>query len=671
MKRPYLILGLCLWAPWVIPAPNSEFTELSLEELMQVSVSSITKMEMPIEEASMSAYVVGEREIRQRGYRYLIDVLKNTPGVYIVEMSASEKATNEIYIRGFFANRKITVLVDGNRIKPPTGEAITFFARMPLLNVKQVEISLGSASSIYGADAMLATINVVTHPIDDRADIKLTGGSDNTGEVQVSLGKKLTEDFAVNLSGSFQRTDGDDFVSHYPELYAGRDVDLSEHSHNVHLKVEYDDLLLSYYRLFNKRNNSIGFNPAFFDYSGAAFWQTTNQAVNLVYGWDLDQFWQTKTRLSYESTDLDDASNYRAFGAVARAAWDGDVFRFAQDLAYQKGDLNWFNGLEISYFRSTPKIPLDSPELGVIKQHYQNYALFSQLDYRFSDRLKLNAGIRMDYDSRFKPEFNPRLGFSWWAMDDLRVFATWATSYLAAAPYLVHERWDSPTASHRPNPDLKPEKMSTYELGFDWRINARHSFTLSGFVTEARDLVRVQDNSAAGLPNQNVNTASAESYGFHLNSQHQLPYGFSLQSSYQLTMGEQDGEQSENRVELIRVPKHLLQGNLQYHWQSWTWSLRGRWFDHISSHEQNTLYRGGVAKGATILDTNLQYPHQLGDTRLTFDVSVDNLLDHRYYQFGVDDNLNVNDPWGNQYPFFLPQLPQRGRKIYFSVGINY
>ncbi len=670
-----ILCPLLLLLPFHTWADSSELQQLSLEELMQVSISSITKMKMPVQDASMSAFVITDQEIKNRGYRYLLDILKNTPGIYIVPMSASEKATDEIYIRGLYANRKITLLIDGNRIKPPTGEPETFFNRIPLLNIKQVEISFGSASSLYGADAMLATINLVSQPFSKQghADILLTGGTDNTGEVQLSAGKKISDEIAFNLSGSFQRTDGDNLAAHYPTLYTNKNVNLTEHSYNIHLKAEYLGLSFSYYRLYNKRNNSIAFNPAFFDYSGAAFWKTRNQAINLAYHWELTPFWQTRSRFSYESTELDDQSSYRAFGTIAGATWKGEVFRLAQNFIYQKGDWNWFTGLETAFFRSTPKVPLANPELGVITLHYQNYAIFSQLDYQFTNTLKLNAALRLDYDTRYYPVVNPRLGFSWNALPPLRFFGTWATSYLAPAPYLVYERWNAPgSLGHRPNLNLHPERMSTYELGATWTITAQHIVTLNGFFTQSNNLVRVEDNSALGLPNKNVNSAHGKTYGVHIYSKHQLPYGFFLNSSYQFTAGRQSSiNLIQETVPLARMPQHLLQTNLEYHWQAWIFSFRTRWFDNLKSNENNNRFQGARTHGATVIDTNIHYQQQIRKVTFHADLNINNLLDQRYYQFGIDDNLTVTDPTGNQQDFFLSQLPQAGRKIYFSMGLNY
>ena len=152
---------------------------------------------------------------------------------------------------------------------------------MPLIDVKQIEISIGSVSSIYGADAMLGAINLVTETGAgiDGIKMKVTGGTRDTGEVQVAAGKKINEDISVSLSGSFRHSAQENLQKNYPEIYGKFDnIDLTEKNNNVHFKANYKDLTVSYYRLQNISNNSLTFNPNppfSYDYSGKAFWDLT------------------------------------------------------------------------------------------------------------------------------------------------------------------------------------------------------------------------------------------------------------------------------------------------------------------------------------------------------------------------------------------------------------
>lgn len=402
---------------------ETEFASVLLEELMETSITSITKMEIPLKKSPVTAFVITQDEIIRKGYHHLTNILKNTARIHTANLSFTERAITEIYVRGYYANNKITVLVDSIKIPPPTSEPITFLDTIPLIGVKQVEISFGSASSIYSADAMLATINIVTQDGEtiDGAHVKATAGNFDTGEVQVVSGSKLIQVLSVSLTGSFQRSGKEYLVEHYPSEYASIEpVNLNKQNHNVHFKLKYKDFALSHYRLFNKINSSIGFRPLapdLYDYSGAAFFENLNQTFNATYAWDIDQFWQTKSSLSYESNQLMPESSYGDYGSVEYKAWLGEAMRFSQNVIYQHNQISWLNGVEPASLDSTPKYSADNPDFNKVHTTYQNYAAFSRLDYAWTDNLTTSASLRLDSDSRYSPDFNARLGFSWQAIN--------------------------------------------------------------------------------------------------------------------------------------------------------------------------------------------------------------------------------------------------------------
>ncbi len=647
-----------------------EFSSIPLEELMETSIASITKMEIPLKKSPVTAFVITQDDITRKGYRHLTDILKNTPGIHTANLSSTEKAITEVYVRGVFANNKLTVLVDGIKIKPPTGEPVTFLDSIPLLAVKQVEISFGSSSSIYGADAMLATINLVTQDggAIDGIRVKATAGNFDTGEVQVAAGSKLTEDLTVALSGSFHRSGVEDFSDNYPSEYAGTGpVDLTAQNHNVHFKLNYKDLTLSYYRLFNKNNSSVSYSPgvpSFYDYSGVAFWETLNQTVNATYAWDINPFWQSRSSLSYESNELAPQSSYRGFGTVAHAAWLSEAMRFIQNVSYQRDKISWLSGIELSFMDSTPKYVVNSPFPNKVETSYQNYAVFSQLDYAWTDDLTVSGSLRMDSDSRYTPQFNPRVGFSWQALEPLRLFGAWGTSFLAPSPYLIYETWGSEQdfVYHRPSPNMQPEKLSTYELGMDISPTNNSRLKLLGFYTTAADIVRIIDNSGTGLANYNGNIASSDIYGMQAIAGQQFDNGLDFNLDYTLTLGEQNAEKmGDGMVGLTNVPEHMIKGNAAYTVGQLSLRLTGRWFDKVGTHESNSLYAGQRANGALVFDSNLHYGGQLKAAKWSVDAGVDNLFDKKYYTIPQNDNFGS----------VLPRQPQETRKLYLTLGLSY
>ncbi|MDD2863802.1 MAG: TonB-dependent receptor [Methylococcales bacterium] len=643
--------------------PEAEFMDVSLEELADVNITSITKMAMPLNKSPVTAYVISQDEISRKGYRFLTDILKNTPEFYVTNLAQTEKAVNEIYIRGIFANNKITVLVDGNKIKAPTGEPSTFYNALPLIGVKQVEISLGSSSSVYGADAMLATINLVTNTGShlDTVKIKATGGTADTAEVQVNAEKQINDDINVSLTGSFHHSVQENLRKNYPEIYGNAvvDLDLTEQNSNLYFKANYQKLVFSYFRTQTKNNNALSFTPKF--YSGVPIWEPTNQTANVSYKSDLNPFWQAKSSLSYESTELSKASSYRTGLAPNQdMTWFGEALRFSETLAYLKGDINWLSGIEVSAMNSLPRNQYDVPTLPKYHLRYQNYAVYTQLNYDVTETFALNGSLRMDADSRYSPVFNPRFGFSWQAMTELRFFGSIGTSYLAPAPSSMYETWNMPSdpAYGRPNLNLRPEKTMTTELGFNVEPFKGNSFKMSGFFTDGKDLIRLTNIGNLGFWD---NIATSQTYGFQIVERQTFTRDLSADVSYTLTQGQQDAEKLNSMVNITNSPEHMIKSNLLYAWDKFTFRFTGRWFDDIGTHESNKIYQGDQMHGTAIFDSNIHYVQPIQSAEFSVDLGVNNLLDTKYYVVPLYDNFGGS----------LSAQPQETRRVYLTVGLTY
>lgn len=646
----------------------------SIKETMAKSVISLDKIPTYVNKVPITAYVISQSEIARKGYRHLSDILKNTPGIHLINLAHSETEVTEIYIFGVLANNKMAILRDGIKIKPPTGEYVTFFESIPLFELQQVEISFGATSSVYGADAMLATINLVTLDSEkiNGVQVKATGGTVDTGEVQLVAGTKISTDFSAMLSGSFHRSAKEDLAANYPAIYGNVGaVDLTEQNHNVDFKLNYKNLTLSYYRLYNKNNTSVVFKPTapyLYDYSGASFWENLNQTANATYLDRLGDDWQTKTSLSYERNEILPQSAYQGYGlAPEYRASLGEAIRFTQHAMYDYGDIRWLSGIEFSFLTATPKYYVTASPASRVHVSYQNYAAFSQVDYAWNKDLSLTGSIRMDADSRFRPIFNPRVGFSWQALTTLRFFGAWGTSYLAPSPAAAYQSWTSAdgTASTIPNPKLRPEKINTSELGADFIPTKNTQLKLTGFYTTGVDLIRQAGNiyhSSTFFVSQNQNIAQSTTYGMQAFARAKFDSGVDMNLAYNLTLGKQSAENTiEGLVGITNTPRHQIKANVEYHLEDLTVRFTERWFNTVGTHQSNSLYFGKNAPGGLVLDSNIHYGGQLNATKWSVDLGVDNLLDKKYYAISRADNAN----------YVLPRAPQETRKFYLTLGVSF
>lgn len=146
----------------------SDTLDLSLEELMNVVVTSVSKKQQTLGETAAAVYVIGAEDIRRSGATNIPEALRLAPGVQVSAIGQNKFAVS---IRGFaerFAN-KLLVLVDGRSVYEPLFSGVFWEALdVPLENIARIEVIRGPGASIWGANAVNGVVNIITKsPFDD------------------------------------------------------------------------------------------------------------------------------------------------------------------------------------------------------------------------------------------------------------------------------------------------------------------------------------------------------------------------------------------------------------------------------------------------------------------------------------------------------------------------
>lgn len=200
----------CLNADFTIANSARELAELSLEELMNETVTSVSKWEERRMDAASAVSLLTREEIRQSAALSLPEVLRDVPGVNVAAINASDYAVS---IRGFnniFAN-KLLVLVDGRSVYTPSFGGVFWDLQAPMLeDLDRIEIIRGPGASIWGANAVNGVINVVSRDAEDTQGGYLYAG---TGELQDYLtgaryGDRIGSNTFYRIFASAQSHDG-------------------------------------------------------------------------------------------------------------------------------------------------------------------------------------------------------------------------------------------------------------------------------------------------------------------------------------------------------------------------------------------------------------------------------------------------------------------------------
>jgi iron complex outermembrane receptor protein len=172
-----------------------ELKQLSLEELMGVDVTSVSKKEEKLFDAAAAIYVITEEDIRRSGATSIPEVLRNVPGV---EVARVDSHTWAITVRGFnsTAANKLLVLIDGRSVYTPLFSGVFWDVQDTLLeDVERIEVIRGPGATLWGANAVNGVINIITKSAKQTEGLLVTGGggTEERGFGGVRYGGKLSE----------------------------------------------------------------------------------------------------------------------------------------------------------------------------------------------------------------------------------------------------------------------------------------------------------------------------------------------------------------------------------------------------------------------------------------------------------------------------------------------
>jgi iron complex outermembrane receptor protein len=175
------VLWLCAVGMQAAAQPTSPF-DLSIEELGEVRVTTVSRRAEPRSEAAASVYVITAEDIRRSGVTSIPEALRLAPGVEVARNGASEWT---ISIRGFSSDlsNKLLVLIDGRSVYSPLFAGVFWDVQDTLLaDVERIEVVSGPGGTLWGANAVNGVINIITHSASDTQGTYLELASGNEEE---------------------------------------------------------------------------------------------------------------------------------------------------------------------------------------------------------------------------------------------------------------------------------------------------------------------------------------------------------------------------------------------------------------------------------------------------------------------------------------------------------
>lgn len=441
--------------------------------LERLVVSTPLRRETPLVRSTSSVTVIDGDAIEKSAAPDLPSLLKSYTGVSIASYGG-QGATANVYLRGMSATQTL-VLINGVRAGTATSGTTSLF-NIPLGSIERIEIAKGAHSAQYGADAMGGVINIITRQGGACADGRNACASLTTG-VAHPWGGYVAGDVqgqtegGVNyaLGGRIIGTRGYDFTTPLAWGHEPDDDGFLQGSANFALSKDFDWGRLYADGLFARGRGQ--YDGAFPDANEVDTDTLAGKAGARV---DHSDSWASTVELM---TALDHSTNFR------NGVPGGDQFDTRR------------NGIFVSTEKTFETDKATHVLTGGGEAYRENVdsnvdfdvtsrdlaAVFGQYSLEY-DALIIDSGIRFDHNEQFGGATTYNVGASYEVLPDLVVRASYATGFRAPTFNELYYPLYS-------NPDLKPEKSRSYEIGFNWQPNTDTSLNVAAYQTLLSDAI--------------------------------------------------------------------------------------------------------------------------------------------------------------------------------------
>ncbi len=190
------------------PHLPADLTEFSLEELVNIEVTSVSKKGQPLSHSAAAIFVISQDDIRRSGVTSIPEALRMVPGLNVAKLDGNKWAITARGLNDRYAN-KLLVLIDGRTVYSPVFAGTYWELQDYVLeDIDRIEVIRGPGGSLWGANAVNGVINVVTKKAKDTQGLlasTVAGPEEDIGTVR--YGGKVGADLHYRAYGKYFNRD--------------------------------------------------------------------------------------------------------------------------------------------------------------------------------------------------------------------------------------------------------------------------------------------------------------------------------------------------------------------------------------------------------------------------------------------------------------------------------
>ena len=494
-----VLLASPAWAQQVAAADDVE--DLSIEQLANVEITSVSKAPQSLSTAAAAVYVINHDDVVRSGAISLPEMLRLAPNLEVMQTSPSRY---QIAARGFNGNdadqnfpNKLLVLIDGRSVYTPLYSGVYWDMQDVLADdVERIEVVSGPGGTLWGANAVNGVVNIITRK-----------ASDTSGGVAILQPGDQYSSVALQYGGAL--TDTIDYRVYFKDFY--------QRSFNTAAGVSAHDGWSRPQAGFRVDWNG---GPDLLTLSGDVYGGAEGQPTGpdeVIGGGNLTLNWQ---RQLAEGSSLQVLAYYDETrrNTLGAGGFNLDIYNLELQHNFRLADWNsivWGIGDRIEQYQIANRIGTDNSltwEPGTRTLNLAN--IFAEDRIRLSDSVEATIGLKAENDPYSGIALMPSGKLSWQASSTDLFWGAISRSVRSPTPFDTDVvELAGTTRFLVGDPNFKPEQVTAYEAGYRGQWFGKFTLSINAFENVYDDLKSIEPTPAAFLPLHWANTIRGDVHG--------------------------------------------------------------------------------------------------------------------------------------------------------------
>ena len=491
-----------------------EWLELDISDLLDIKVITASKNVQTINEVPATVRVITARQIKERGYFSLEDILNDLPGFQFRNIIGFNSYS---FLRGVPSqNNLILVLVDGVQINELNSGGFYGGSHYNLSNVKQIEVVYGPSSALYGTNAVSGIINILTNEPKDvqGGQINIYNGSFHTIASDIHYGYyEQINDLGFVISGMVKQSDKAKLGGSAGDNNWTNDMENFEDDLSFDGKITYKGFKAGFVLQDKIASRTTNYRTIDTDYlDSGTKWHIRFMNGNISYLYDKNKQWFARSQLYYRNaTVMDNTIAYiqaDTAGEIGQVGYyrPNHLIGFEEQFNFHfKENLNLIAGLIIEREQLAQEFSISysgDPQVKPIKPsepvslESDLISIYLQTQYKLIQSTELTLGLRHDNSSYYSKVYTPRIGIVY-GKNKFTAKILYMEAFRAPKP------WDYTWGDG--NADLEPERMKSCEAIASYNFTGNLKIDVSFYTNRISDILTKEQNHWINSTGLNTN----------------------------------------------------------------------------------------------------------------------------------------------------------------------